>query len=254
MLRILGRPVAAPREVSGVGVSSNLLGTDRSVCNWGGPSFKRPRPTSVDERCRRMVKGSGSDLANATAKNFTALELDPVLPLLERTSCPTRNGALPDPLHLDPKHRACRLRRCCMRSCLIPMSTTTHPDSIISICCTPDGKQIATRSGRPLRLGALYQASFTLSKMMFEAVKSIPKGRDGADGEAWPVTWPDLGECYRLDQVIGEAEKYIAGKSIHLAMVSSAVRIPATGPVDASDIAAKVMPALRGAVTTQTPP
>src|SRR5690242_11008244 len=66
---------------------SNRLGADRSVCNWGGGNTSA-KSTEVDFRGRSVrvlwVKGSGSDLATATAASFTGLYLDDVLPLLER--------------------------------------------------------------------------------------------------------------------------------------------------------------------------
>src|SRR3569833_2559813 len=84
-----GQVAGTKRGVEELAYRSNLLGTVRTVCNWGGGNTSY-KTTEVDFRGRTVstlwVKGSGSDLANATAKNFTALELDPVLPLMERES------------------------------------------------------------------------------------------------------------------------------------------------------------------------
>ena len=66
---------------------SNLIGTDRRVCNWGGgnTSFKT---TATDFRGNEVevmwVKGSGSDLATMKESNFTALQLEDILPLQQR--------------------------------------------------------------------------------------------------------------------------------------------------------------------------
>src|SRR3984893_3241266 len=66
---------------------SNLLGSDRSVANWGGGNTST-KTTEVDFRGRPTgvlwVKGSGSDLGTIRPEQFTGLRLDDVLPLLER--------------------------------------------------------------------------------------------------------------------------------------------------------------------------
>src|SRR5438105_4503048 len=68
---------------------SNLLGSDRSVANWGGGNTSS-KATELDfrERPTRVlwVKGSGSDLGTIRPEQFTGLRLDDVLPLLERDS------------------------------------------------------------------------------------------------------------------------------------------------------------------------
>ncbi|GAE35980.1 rhamnulose-1-phosphate aldolase [Halalkalibacter akibai JCM 9157] len=52
---------------------SNLIGSDRAVCNWGGGNTSM-KTIEQDFRGRDIevmwVKGSGSDLATMQAKNF----------------------------------------------------------------------------------------------------------------------------------------------------------------------------------------
>ncbi len=66
---------------------SNLIGSDRSVCNWGGGNTSM-KTKETDFRGREIdvmwVKGSGSDLATMSAGQFTGLKLDDVRPLIER--------------------------------------------------------------------------------------------------------------------------------------------------------------------------
>ena len=70
---------------------SNLLGTDRSVCNWGGGNTSM-KTIEKDFRGREVevmwVKGSGSDLATMEAKNFTGLKMEDIRPLIERDVMP----------------------------------------------------------------------------------------------------------------------------------------------------------------------
>ena len=66
---------------------SNLIGTDRAVCNWGGGNTSM-KTIEKDFRGRDIevmwVKGSGSDLATMKAHNFTGLKLEDIKPLMER--------------------------------------------------------------------------------------------------------------------------------------------------------------------------
>src|SRR5438270_2320864 len=66
---------------------SNLLGSDRAVANFGGgnTSIKaRERDHTGREIDVLWVKGSGSDLATMSEKDFTGLRLQEVLPLIAR--------------------------------------------------------------------------------------------------------------------------------------------------------------------------
>src|ERR687886_316869 len=66
---------------------SNLLGSDRSVANYGGGNTSS-KVTEHDHTGREIevlwVKGSGGDLADITAEGFTGLKLQEILPLMER--------------------------------------------------------------------------------------------------------------------------------------------------------------------------
>lgn len=65
---------------------SNILGVDRSVANWGGGNTST-KSIEKDFRGNEVevmwVKGSGSDLATMTGKNFTGLKMEDIRPLLE---------------------------------------------------------------------------------------------------------------------------------------------------------------------------
>src|SRR5918996_6251897 len=68
-------------------LASHLLGSDRSVANFGGGNTSA-KGTATDHVGREVatmwVKGSGSDLATMTERDFTPLRLEEMLPLLER--------------------------------------------------------------------------------------------------------------------------------------------------------------------------
>src|SRR5690625_3939900 len=60
---------------------SNLFGQDRSIANWGGGNTST-KSIEKDFRGRDVevmwVKGSGSDLATMTGKNFTGLRMEDI--------------------------------------------------------------------------------------------------------------------------------------------------------------------------------
>src|SRR5690625_1614394 len=68
---------------------SNLLGQDRSVANWGGGNTSA-KSVEIDHVGREVevlwVKGSGSDLATMTEKNFTGLKMEDIKILMNRDS------------------------------------------------------------------------------------------------------------------------------------------------------------------------
>ena len=66
---------------------SNLLGAEPVIINWrgGNTSSKTIERDHLGREVRVLwVKGSGSDLATCTAKDFAGLKLDEILPLENR--------------------------------------------------------------------------------------------------------------------------------------------------------------------------
>src|SRR5579863_7573515 len=68
-------------------LASHLLGADRAIANIGGGNTSA-KGIALDHTGREVatmwVKGSGSDLATMRERDFAALRLDEVLPLVER--------------------------------------------------------------------------------------------------------------------------------------------------------------------------
>ena len=93
---------------------SNIIGTDRRVCNWGGGNTSS-KTTVKDFRGRDVevmyVKGSGSDLATMKAGNFTGLRMDDIRPLFENArNVRRRYGRLSGELH-DRRQTSARFHR-----------------------------------------------------------------------------------------------------------------------------------------------
>jgi rhamnose utilization protein RhaD (predicted bifunctional aldolase and dehydrogenase) len=76
---------AALPDLDGLVYRSNLLGRDRSVINiYGGNTSAKVAQADFAGRMTRVlyVKASGSDVATMKARDFAALRLDDILPLM----------------------------------------------------------------------------------------------------------------------------------------------------------------------------
>lgn len=127
--------------------SSRLLGADSTLVLAGGGN------TSAKGRLRSLhgepvevlwVKGSGSDLAAATARDFTALELAPALRLLDLPEL--SDGAMMRELlraRLDPAAPAPSVEA--LLHAFLPHRFVdhAHPDALLALIQTPDGARRA---------------------------------------------------------------------------------------------------------------
>src|SRR5262245_21779989 len=138
---------AADETLAGLVYRSNLLGADRALANQGGGNTSA-KGVVVDHAGRETrvlwVKGSGTDLAPITAAGFPALRLDEVIPLRERES-------------MDDATMVAYLLRCALQPdqprpsietllhAFVPAAHVdhTHPDAVIALTSSPDGRQIA---------------------------------------------------------------------------------------------------------------
>jgi len=252
---------SAARGVEELVYRSNLLGTDRTVCNWGGgnTSFKT---TETDFRGRPVetmwVKGSGSDLAAATAKSFTALSLNDVLPLFERESMSDDEmvGYLTHCM-LDPKHPRMSIET--LLHAFLPFRHVdhAHPDAIISLCCASNGRKIAEEIWGDRFVWVPYiRPGFTLSKMIAEGVRKNPKAELVLMEKHGLVTWGDTSEaCYRQTlKTIGEAEDYIARRVTEIGDgLFGGQRYVSLESGRRREIAAQILPLVRGAVGADGP-
>src|SRR6478672_6234633 len=159
---------------------SNLIGSDRAVCNWGGGNTSM-KTTEIDFRGREVevmwVKGSGSDLATMGAKNFTGLRLDDIHPLFEKDEMPDAEMvAYLENCMLSQKHPRASIET--LLHAFLPFKHVdhTHPDAIISLCCADNGQEIAKEIYGDRFVWVPYiRPGFLLSKMIAEGVKQNPK-------------------------------------------------------------------------------
>lgn len=209
----------APETLEELTFRSNLIGTDRRVCNWGGgnTSFKT---TALDFRGEEVdimwVKGSGSDLATMKESNFTALQLEHILPLQERDDM--SDEEMVDYLShcmINKEHPRASIET--LLHAFLPFKHVdhTHPDSIISICCAPNGQEIAKEIFGDRFVWVPYiRPGFLLSKMIADGVKNNPKAELVLMEKHGLVVWGETArESYnKTIDIINEAKAYIDDK------------------------------------------
>lgn len=234
---------------------SNLLGSDRSVCNWGGGNTSM-KTTVTDFRGRPVevmyVKGSGSDLATMKAQHFTGLRLDDIGPLFEREEMSDEEMvAYLANCMIDPKHPRASIET--LLHAFLPFKHVdhTHPDAIISLCCADNGKELAKEIYGDRFVWVPYiRPGFTLSRMIAQGVLSNPKAELVLMEKHGLVTWGDTSEesYNKTLAIIQEAESFIEARAKETKLFGGAVT-EALSAEKRQEIAALVMPVIRGAVS-----
>ncbi|NOU97143.1 bifunctional aldolase/short-chain dehydrogenase [Paenibacillus sp. LMG 31456] len=236
---------------------SNLLGTDRSVANWGGGNTST-KTTITDFRGRSIevmyVKGSGSDLATMKAGNFTGLNLEDIRPLFEReTMSDEEMVAYLGHCMVDSKHPRASIET--LLHAFLPFKHVdhTHPDAIISLCCADNGKELAKEIYGDRFVWVPYiRPGFSLSRMIAQGVLANPKAELVLMEKHGLVTWGDTSEASYLKTlaVIQEAEDFIEAKVKEEALFGGA-KYQALSAEARQQIAVQIMPVIRGAVSNE---
>jgi len=259
MVQNLWDPSAASQlkgELDRLVYRSNLLGRDRRVCNWGGGNTSA-KMIVTDFRGRDIevmyVKGSGSDLATMKAHNFTGLRMEDIRPLIERDDMSDEEMvAYLANCMIDAKHPRASIET--LLHAFLPFRHVdhTHPDAIISICCADNGRRIAEEIFGDRFVWVPYiRPGFKLSKMIAEGVLANPKAELVLMEKHGLVTWGDTAEdCYaRTIRVINEAERFIEARVDGAKLFGGRKHAPLPAETRRR-IAAEVMPAVRGAVSS----
>jgi rhamnulose-1-phosphate aldolase/alcohol dehydrogenase len=240
---------------------SHLLGTDRAIANWGGGNTS-VKATATDFRGRPIqvlwVKGSGSDLATMQAKHFTGLNLDDILPLVERyTMSDEEMVAYLGHCILDSKHPRPSIET--LLHAFLPFKHVdhTHPDAIISICCTEGGRAIAEKIYGDRFVWVPYiRPGFSLSKMIAEGVRNNPKAECVLMEKHGLVTWGDTSEqsYEKTLAIINEAESYIrSAQASRREPLFGGQKYQSLAPDARRDVLVQILPLIRGAVSEGQP-
>lgn len=241
--------------VSSLRYRSNLLGSDRSVCNWGGGNTS-VKSIEVDFKGQEIevmwVKGSGSDLATMEEKHFTALKLEDVTPLIEREDMSDEEMVkYLGQCMVDSSHPRASIET--LLHAFLPYKHVdhTHPDAIISICCAPNGREIADEVYGNRYVWVPYiRPGFLLSKMIAEGVKANPHAELVLMEKHGLVVWGETAEesYTKTIEIINEAQAYI-DQSLSAVEPFGGAQYTTLEEEQRHILFAKVLPVVRGAVS-----
>lgn len=234
---------------------SNLLGEDRSVCNWkgGNTSSKLRWPLHTGKEADVLwIKGSGSDLKTITRSGFTGLRLEEVLALFERDAM--SDEEMVDYLvrsMLHPSMPRPSIETLMHAFIPFPHVDHTHPDSIVTLCNLAEGKEMVKEIfGDEVVWIDYVRPGFSLAKQVGLAVRERPGLRGVFLGSHGLVTWGNTHkESYENTlALINEAQAHI-DSALSRKPVLGGARYYSLPTDKAEAILAEVLPALRGAVS-----
>jgi rhamnulose-1-phosphate aldolase/alcohol dehydrogenase len=246
-------------ELEKLSYRSNLLGTNRSIANYGGgnTSTKAVELDHVGREQRVMfVKGSGTDLRTITASQFTGLRLDEIDPLYLRDE-------------MSDEAMVAYLARCQTRPdmprssietllhAFIPFDHVdhTHPDATNMICCAENGEQMTKELYGDVAAWIPYiRPGFTLSKQVGEAVRNNRNLELVLLAKHGLVTWGESHEeCYRSTlEAIGRAVEFVNERA-RGRTVFGGIRFRPLEEDRRRDLLASVLPVVRGELSTHAP-
>jgi rhamnulose-1-phosphate aldolase/alcohol dehydrogenase len=233
---------------------SNLLGADRALANQGGGNTSA-KGTIVDHASRETrvlwVKGSGTDLATITAAGFPALRLDEVLPLRERASMDDASMVeylLRSALQPDQPRPSIET----LLHAFVPAEHVdhTHPDAVIALTSSPDGRRIAEEAFGDEAVWLEYQRpGFDMSRRIAELLDEHPAARAVLLERHGLVTWGATGEeSYRNTiEFVTRAARAIDRAAGGRFGLGGEKAVP-LGEDDARSLLRESLPALRGAL------
>ncbi len=236
---------------------SRLLGADRSVVNifGGNTSVKSVERDHLGRAVNVLwVKGSGSDLATCTEKDFAGLKLDEVLPLMARDAMSDEEMiAYLARCQFEPNRPRQSIET--LLHAFTPHAHVdhTHPDAIIALACAARGEAAAREVFGETMIWAPYmRPGFALSKYIAERLREHPEATCVIMGKHGLITWGENAkQCYlntlahiqRAEEALREAERRV--------FVAVSPHAPQLTPQQRAEVAAAVMPTLRGAVSAQ---
>jgi rhamnulose-1-phosphate aldolase/alcohol dehydrogenase len=238
-------------------LASHLLGADRAVANFGGGNTSA-KGTATDHLGREVemmwVKGSGSDLATMSEKDFTPLRLDEMLAVFDRDEMSDEGMVA----HLarcqvDPAAPRSSIETLLHAFVPAPHVHHTHPDGINVLAGTRDGERLVAECfGDEAAWIPYIRPGFTLAKQVGTAVRENPGLKLVVLAKHGLVVWGDSAEeAYRRTiEVINQAVEFVNARTAGEQRFEGA----ADGAIDDARRRAllrAVLPALRGAVSSE---
>jgi rhamnulose-1-phosphate aldolase/alcohol dehydrogenase len=239
--------------------ASHLLGSERAVANYGGGNTSA-KGTSRDHAGREVrtmwVKGSGSDLATMSASDFTALRLEEIMPLFERDAMGDEDMvAYLARCQLDPAAPRSSIET--LMHAFVPADHVhhTHPDAINVLACARDGRALLDECFGPRAAWVEYiRPGFTLAKQVGEAVRGDPGLGLVVLAKHGLITWGESAhEAYeRTVSACNRAAEFVNRRTHGTPRFGGPCgRGRGLDVQERADTLRAVLPALRGAVSSQ---
>jgi rhamnulose-1-phosphate aldolase/alcohol dehydrogenase len=239
---------------------SNLLGSDKRITNFGGGNtsakIKERDPLTGQEVEVLWVKGSGGDLGTMKLDGFSTLYMEKFLGLEKFYKPGTDNDAVMVPLYA---HSAFNLnpRAASIDTPLHGLINRAHvdhmhPDALIAIAASADSRKLTEEIfGGEIGWLPWIRPGYELGLKLRELTQKNPKLK-GAVLEAHGLfTWADTSKaCYEntLD-IINRATQWLNDRARGKRPFGAVVAPPLT--IDRRrEIAAGIMPIIRGAIST----
>jgi rhamnulose-1-phosphate aldolase/alcohol dehydrogenase len=246
-------------QLEALAYRSNLLGSDRSVANYGGGNTST-KVVEIDHAGREVevlwVKGSGSDLSTITADGFTGLRLAEILPLMQRHSMSDEEMvAYLSRCQLTPTMPRSSIETLLHAFIPHPNVDHTHADAINMICCAENGESLARECFGDAAVWIPYiRPGFALSKQVGEAATNNPNARFVLLAKHGLVTWGETAEESYANTIeaINRAAELVARKSGGREPFGGRAVEPLASE-EREEVLAKVLLALRGAVSGEIP-
>jgi len=247
----------ATSELQELLFASHLLGANRALANYGGGNTSA-KGISIDHAGNEVstlwVKGSGSDLATMTERDFPALRLDEILPLFEREQMSDEEMvAYLLRCQLDPASPRSSIET--LLHAFVPAAHVhhTHPDAINALACSADGRALIQECfGDDAAWIEYIRPGFTLAKQVGEAVRDRPGLKLVVLGKHGLVVWGDSArEAYEETvRICNQAAEFVNAKVGAKPRFGGALRPEAIATEDERlAMLREVLPTLRGAVS-----
>jgi rhamnulose-1-phosphate aldolase/alcohol dehydrogenase len=233
-------------------LASHLLGSDRAVANFGGGNTSA-KGTATDHVGREIevmwVKGSGSDLATMERGDFTPLRLEEMLAVFDRDEM--SDEAMVAHLarcQVDPAAPRSSIETLLHAFVPAPHVHHTHPDGINVLAGTRDGERLVAECfGDEAAWIPYIRPGFTLAKQVGRAVRENPDLKLVVLAKHGLVVWGDSAEAAyrRTIEVINRAVDFVN------AHTAGTQRFGGSVAHEEQDVLRAVLPALRGAVSSE---
>ena len=246
---------------------SNILGTDQRITNTGGgnTSAKLPMvdPLTGESVEVLWVKGSGGDLRTSKRANFASLYMSKLIGLqdiyaradVKGVKSPIEDRMVEMYTHavFDLNPRATSIDT--PLHAFIPYKHVdhTHPNALISIAASRDGKQLTQAIfGDEVGWTDWQRPGFDLGLKLQELIKANPHWKGIILGQHGLINWADDDkECYLLSlELIEKAARYIESHDKG-ALTFGGEKYAALPQAQRNAVLTDVLPRLRGMVSQQ---